>query len=173
MFIHQHFKKATLISMIALAGCGSALAQSNIQCTVGPDGQLQAALVWRNTLGMERADSLCRTAPMPVVQSQRLAGSTGGYQPLAQQVAVTPPVQAIMQQNHQVPMMNPTIQYSAPQHAGVPVQEPTYRSTPQYAGVPAQQPTHRSTLVVMDDSEYVPLHSAGMVESASAEFVPM
>lgn len=43
------------------------MAQSKIECVLAADGQYQAALIWQNTLGVERANSICRmNAPAPV-----------------------------------------------------------------------------------------------------------
>lgn len=54
--------------LIMAAASGSTYAQSSIQCTIGPNGTLEAALVWRNTLGTDRANAICRagapTAPV-------------------------------------------------------------------------------------------------------------
>jgi hypothetical protein len=36
------------------------LAQSRIQCVQGPDGEYVAALIWQNTLGVERANMICK-----------------------------------------------------------------------------------------------------------------
>ena len=57
----QTIAKSTMIAVLAVAS-GMAVAQSSVQCEVGSNGQLEAALVWRNTLGAERANALCRTA---------------------------------------------------------------------------------------------------------------
>lgn len=54
--------KATKVSIL-LAGilaCGAATAQSSIECRPGPDGKFQAALIWQNTLGVERANTICQ-----------------------------------------------------------------------------------------------------------------
>jgi hypothetical protein len=57
----MQFKTRSFFALVALAAaaCG-AQAQSSIQCTVGPNGLLEAALVWRNTLGADRANAMCR-----------------------------------------------------------------------------------------------------------------
>ena len=39
---------------------GPALAQSKIQCEVTESGAVVAPLVWQNTLGVERANSICQ-----------------------------------------------------------------------------------------------------------------
>lgn len=85
-----------LASAALLLGASSpAVAQSSIQCTIGPGGKLEAALVWRNTLGAERANALCqsasatRAAPAAGYSMQANAGPMGlnpgfsqGYQPM-------------------------------------------------------------------------------------------
>lgn len=51
--------------LLAAVAAGPVMAQSKIQCSMGPNGVLEAALVWQNTLGSERANALCRTTPPP------------------------------------------------------------------------------------------------------------
>jgi hypothetical protein len=82
------------------------MAQSKIQCVQGSDGQYQAALIWQNTLGIERANSICRMyAPAPshaasqepVVReaSQVVSGSrfdSSVYQKAAQRSADSTPM---------------------------------------------------------------------------------
>lgn len=86
-----------LASGAVLMGAPSlSTAQSSIQCTVGPGGKMEAALVWRNTLGTERANALCQSAsvargapglghsmqPMAGASVSMGAGFAQGYQPM-------------------------------------------------------------------------------------------
>ena len=74
----QTIAKSTMIAVLAVAS-GMAVAQSSVQCEVGSNGQLEAALVWRNTLGAERANALCRTAavrtPVPPPAAMGVVGA--------------------------------------------------------------------------------------------------
>lgn len=98
----QAIAKATIITVFA-ATSGMALAQSSVQCEVGFNGQLEAALVWRNTLGAERANALCRTAavrtPVPPSAAMSAVGAANvqssnapEYTPIYSSQAI-PPVQ--------------------------------------------------------------------------------
>lgn len=59
-------KRIYLVALAAVAPT-VCMAQSKIQCVQGADGQYQAALIWQNTLGVERANAICRmNAPVPV-----------------------------------------------------------------------------------------------------------
>lgn len=49
-----------LVLAALVAAVSSASAQSSVECRVGPGGEYQAALVWQNTLGVERANAICR-----------------------------------------------------------------------------------------------------------------
>src|SRR6218665_928638 len=62
--------KLNHLSVIGLALCcaGPVPPQSNVQCSMNTDGVFEAALVWRNTLGAERANALCRTATAGRIQ---------------------------------------------------------------------------------------------------------
>jgi len=62
--------KLNHLSVIGLALCcaGPVPAQSNVQCSMNTAGVFEAALVWRNTLGAERANALCRTATAGRIQ---------------------------------------------------------------------------------------------------------
>lgn len=94
----RFISKVSVISIIAIVGNGATYAQSTVQCTLGPTGQLQAALVWRNTLGTERADALCRTASMSVTQQNNPPATTVQHSmqqqyPVQQQKLAVAPVQ--------------------------------------------------------------------------------
>lgn len=181
--------KAVAISVVAIAGTGAAHAQSSVQCTLGPNGQLEAALVWRNTLGTERANALCRTASASVVQqqTQRPAIVASVQQPPVQyQYPVQPTIAAAG--------AIPTYQATAPQHLH-PAAPTAYQTVQhQYAGVQAvskpavasQQhyPVQPQIAVASvqhhspfnpADYEAMPVHSSSMasLQSSSAEFVPM
>lgn len=54
-------KKCTLLASILLAIPVVGWPQSRIQCVQGPDGRLQAAQIWQNTLGVARANDICNT----------------------------------------------------------------------------------------------------------------
>lgn len=61
----QIHAKSTILLLSALTLTGPVMAQSSIQCAMGANGVMEAALVWRNTLGADRANALCRSAPAP------------------------------------------------------------------------------------------------------------
>ena len=61
----RFYSKSLFVFASALTVMGSAAAQSSVQCTVNANGVMEAALVWRNTLGAERANALCRAASVP------------------------------------------------------------------------------------------------------------
>lgn len=172
--------KAVAISAVAIAGTGAAHAQSSVQCTLGPNGQLEAVLVWRNTLGTERANALCRTASAPAVAQQQIQRPPTQYQ-----YPVQPTIAAVGAM--------PTYQAAAPQHP-YPAAPTAYQAQHQYAGVQAvskpavasQQhyPVQRQIAVASvqhhspfnpADYEAMPVHSSSMasLQSSSAEFVPM
>ncbi|MCW5284946.1 hypothetical protein [Verminephrobacter eiseniae] len=80
--------KLNHLSVIGLALCcaGPVPAQSNVQCSMNTDGVFEAALVWRNTLGAERANALCRTATAGRIQDladgDHAAPAPASYRPL-------------------------------------------------------------------------------------------
>lgn len=59
------------IALCATAYSAQVAAQSSVQCVIGANGTLEAALIWRNTLGADRANALCRSAmpQRPIAQS--------------------------------------------------------------------------------------------------------
>ena len=61
----RFYSKSLFVFASALTVMGSAAAQSNVQCVMNANGVMEAALVWRNTLGAERANALCRAASVP------------------------------------------------------------------------------------------------------------
>lgn len=54
--------KKTVFAIFLLSCAQFANAQSKVQCIRGADGKLQAALVWQNTLGVQRANMICFTS---------------------------------------------------------------------------------------------------------------
>lgn len=135
----QHLTKVALVS-IAVAGSGVAFAQSSVQCTKGTNGQLQAALVWRNTLGVERADALCRTAaPVQVVVQQQ--GIVGYQQPSPQS---STPVQAAAQYR--------------PQYASASAQQPAPPSTLVVMDDAEYVPLHSASMVQSASADFVPMY---------------
>ncbi|SER34558.1 hypothetical protein [Giesbergeria anulus] len=200
--ITRSISKAVVISAIAIVGTGAAHAQSSVQCTLGPNGQLEAALVWRNTLGTERADALCRTAPVPVAQqqTQRPAIVASVHQQSAQYlypvqptaaVGAMPAYQAAAPQNPPpvAPVASQSVQY---QYAGVqvaskPVVAPAYpavaaqqRYQPPMAAAPVQhQPPAAmfgsGATASFNPADYEPMQVRGVagIQPSSPEFVPM
>ncbi|MBX9936124.1 MAG: hypothetical protein K2Y10_05985 [Burkholderiaceae bacterium] len=197
----RSISKVVVISAVAIAGTGAAHAQSSVQCTLGPNGQLEAALVWRNTLGTERADALCRTAPVPVAQqqTQRPAIVASVQQPAQYQYPVQPTAavrvmsayQAAAPQNPPpvAPVASQSVQY---QHAGVqvvskPVVAPAYPAVapqqhyqPPMAAVPVQhQPpaamsgSGATSHFNPADYELMQVRGVAGIERSSPEFVPM
>lgn len=190
--------KAVAISVVAIAGTGAAHAQSSVQCTLGPNGQLEAALVWRNTLGAERADALCRTASAPVAQqqTQRPAIVASVQQPPVQyQYPVQPTIAAVgaiptyqaTAPQHRYPAPPTAYQAVQHQHAGIQqvMNNPTIAPQQHY---PVRPPTavaavqHQSPAMFAGgaalpfnpaDYEAMPVHSMASLQSSSAEFVPM
>lgn len=145
--IIRSISKAAVVSAVAIAGVGAAHAQSSVQCTLGPNGQLEAALVWRNTLGTERADALCRTASIPAVQQPQTHRPTVASvqpQPVPYQYPVQPTI-AVATPNYQVAVSQPhpvaptahqAVQYQ--NHAGVQVAVGSMAPSPAYAAAPQQ-----------------------------------
>ena len=84
----------TLLAMAAASG--GTYAQSNIQCIVGPNGALEAALVWRNTLGTDRANAICRAgAPATPVAADAGLSPNSRYAALNAPVLSSPAYQPI------------------------------------------------------------------------------
>lgn len=194
--------KAVAISVVAIAGTGAAHAQSSVQCTLGPNGQLEAALVWRNTLGAERADALCRTARAPVAQQQtQQPAIVASVQqpPMQYQYPVQPTITAGVNY-HVAPPQHPhsalpTAHYTVQhQRAGVqvvsqPAVAPAYPAVapqqhypvqPQMAVAPVQyQPSPAMlagvTASPFNPADYEPMSVQRMASAhpSSAEFVPM
>ena len=193
--------KAVAISAVAIAGTGAAHAQSSVQCTLGPNGQLQAALVWRNTLGTERADALCRTASIPVAQQQiqqRPTIAPSIHQPpMQQQYPVQPTIAAAgaTYQAAAAPQLrhpaSPTAYQAVQQHAGgiqqvmnnqaVAPQQQHYPVQPQMAVAPVQYQPSPATFggiaapPPFNPADYEPMQAQRIasVQPSSAEFVPM
>lgn len=81
--------------------CAPGFAQSSVQCSIDRDGKLSAALVWQNTLGVERANTLCRSAQDTKSTRQQPTASNMGagasYQPVYSQA----PLPDVRQSNQQ------------------------------------------------------------------------
>ena len=82
-------KSKIFIACVMVGSSMTSFAQSSVQCSVGPDGKLNAALVWQNTLGVERANALCKSEQTPkITQSHRdqsqhsHVGNVASYQPI-------------------------------------------------------------------------------------------
>lgn len=63
IFTMRKTLRTNLAATTVFIGCifaGSAAAQSKIQCQVTESGDVVAPLVWQNTLGAERANSICQ-----------------------------------------------------------------------------------------------------------------
>lgn len=52
-------KKCTLLAGLLMVLPAVGWSQSKIQCVQSPDGRLQAAQIWQNTLGVARANEIC------------------------------------------------------------------------------------------------------------------
>lgn len=52
-------KKCILLASLLMALPAAGWSQSKIQCVQAPDGRLQAAQIWQNTLGVARANEIC------------------------------------------------------------------------------------------------------------------
>ena len=88
----------------AVLGATPAMAQSSVQCVMGADGTLEAALVWRNTLGTERANALCRTASPAKAHAtaiNRVPPGTAPSTAAAQPPSANPTWQALSQRETQ------------------------------------------------------------------------
>ena len=57
--------KTLLCVMSLVLAPAAAMAQSKIQCVQGAQGEVQAALIWQNTLGAHRANEICRASIRP------------------------------------------------------------------------------------------------------------
>lgn len=66
-------KKSILLASLLAALPSVGWSQSKIQCVQGPDGSIQAAQIWQNTLGVARANNIC-SSELRAVQSSPNAG---------------------------------------------------------------------------------------------------
>lgn len=81
-------KPTTIITgiVLAIASAQPAMAQSKVQCNVDEEGRVTAALVWQNTLGAARANSICNTQAKTMARVQSATSEknqgveTGGAQ---------------------------------------------------------------------------------------------
>ena len=197
----RSISKAFAISAVALAGTGAAHAQSSVQCTLGPNGQLQAALVWRNTLGTERADALCRTARAPVAQQQtQQPAIVASVQPppMQYQYPVQPTITAgvnyhVAPPQHPYPAAPTAYQTVQHQPAGVqvvsqPAVAPAHPAVASPQHYPVRPPTavasiqHQSPAMFAGaatppfnpaDYEAMPVQRMASAHASSDEFVPM
>ena len=60
--------KLITISLMTFAVMGAAHAQSSIECNRANDGSFKAALIWQNTLGVERANMICQRHGLSMIQ---------------------------------------------------------------------------------------------------------
>lgn len=70
--------KTLLCVMSLVLAPAAALAQSKIQCVQGAQGEVQAALIWQNTLGAQRANDICRASIKPHAQAAESVGASQG-----------------------------------------------------------------------------------------------
>lgn len=56
----SQFKIQIVTAVVCLLSTG-AMAQTKVQCQIDANGYVSAALIWQNTLGIEKANSICRS----------------------------------------------------------------------------------------------------------------
>lgn len=106
-------KNRIFIATALIAACTTGFTQTSVQCTVGADGRLAAALVWQNTLGIERANALCNSAHRPPIQSMQPSSPNGFNQfPAMQQGNMTSSYQPLYANTQSIPGIREHQQYA-------------------------------------------------------------
>ncbi|WP_234265130.1 hypothetical protein [Hydrogenophaga sp. NFH-34] len=70
--------KKSMFAIAAVVAAFSASAQSSIECRPADDGSYQAALIWQNTLGAERANAICQRYSMNLGLAKKTPQVHGG-----------------------------------------------------------------------------------------------
>jgi len=74
------------VGAMFLATTGAAHAQTKMQCQIDHTGVVTAPLIWQNTLGVEKANSICRSyvsAPSQAPTAEQMAGEAAMRQFIA------------------------------------------------------------------------------------------